>query len=104
MPWGRAVASSQHHNPNWYAGPTEYPSARSANGLRAIPAASVVFVCASRRPMPTLPRMKVGIVGLGYLALPLAASFAEAGHDVVAVDSSSAKVERLRRSESDVVD
>jgi UDP-N-acetyl-D-glucosamine dehydrogenase len=54
--------------------------------------------------MPTLPRMKVGIVGLGYVGLPLAAAFAEAGHDVVGVDSSSAKVERLRRSESDVVD
>jgi UDP-N-acetyl-D-glucosamine dehydrogenase len=48
--------------------------------------------------------MKVGIVGLGYVGLPLAAAFTEAGHEVVGVDSSSAKVERLRRSESDVED
>jgi UDP-N-acetyl-D-glucosamine dehydrogenase len=48
--------------------------------------------------------MKIGIVGLGYVGLPLAAAFAEAGHDVVGVDVSPAKVERLRRSESDVED
>jgi UDP-N-acetyl-D-glucosamine dehydrogenase len=48
--------------------------------------------------------MKVGIVGLGYVGLPLAAAFAEAGHDVVGVDANAATVERLRRSESDVED
>jgi UDP-N-acetyl-D-glucosamine dehydrogenase len=47
---------------------------------------------------------KVGIVGLGYVGLPLAVAFAEAGHDVVGIDASPAKVERLRRSESDVED
>jgi UDP-N-acetyl-D-glucosamine dehydrogenase len=48
--------------------------------------------------------MKIGIVGLGYVGLPLAAAFAEAGDDVVGVDQSPAKVERLRRSDSDVED
>ncbi len=48
--------------------------------------------------------MKVGIVGLGYVGLPLAAAFAEAGHDVVGVDTSASRVERLRRSESDIED
>jgi UDP-N-acetyl-D-glucosamine dehydrogenase len=48
--------------------------------------------------------MKVGIVGLGYVGLPLAVAFAEAGCDVVGVDSNSQRVERLRRSESDVED
>jgi UDP-N-acetyl-D-glucosamine dehydrogenase len=48
--------------------------------------------------------MRVGVVGLGYVGLPLAVAFAEAGHDVVGVDSSAAKVERLRRSHSDVED
>jgi UDP-N-acetyl-D-glucosamine dehydrogenase len=48
--------------------------------------------------------MKVGIIGLGYVGLPLAVAFAEAGHDVVGVDSDSRKVERLRRSESTVAD
>src|SRR5215211_4210002 len=48
--------------------------------------------------------MKVGIIGLGYVGLPLAVAFAEAGADVVGVDADSRKVERLRRSESDVED
>jgi len=48
--------------------------------------------------------MKVGIVGLGYVGLPLAVAFAEAGNDVVGVDVNSQRVERLRRSESDVED
>jgi UDP-N-acetyl-D-glucosamine dehydrogenase len=48
--------------------------------------------------------MKVGIVGLGYVGLPLAAAFAEAGCDVVGVDTDARRVERLRRSESDVED
>src|SRR4051812_42158524 len=34
----------------------------------------------------TLPRMSIGIVGLGYVGLPLAVAFAEAGRDVVALD------------------
>src|SRR5215212_8694153 len=48
--------------------------------------------------------MKVGIIGLGYVGLPLAVAFAEAGAYVVGVDADSRKVERLRRSESDVED
>jgi UDP-N-acetyl-D-glucosamine dehydrogenase len=48
--------------------------------------------------------MKVGIVGLGYVGLPLALAFAEAGCDVVGVDTDARRVERLRRSESDVED
>ena len=48
--------------------------------------------------------MKVGIIGLGYVGLPLAVAFAEEGNDVIGVDSDSRRVERLRRSESDVED
>jgi UDP-N-acetyl-D-glucosamine dehydrogenase len=48
--------------------------------------------------------MKVGIVGLGYVGLPLALAFAEAGCDVVGVDTDTRRVDRLRRSESDVED
>ncbi len=48
--------------------------------------------------------MKVGIIGLGYVGLPLAAAFAEAGCDVVGVDTDVRRIERLRRSESDVED
>jgi UDP-N-acetyl-D-glucosamine dehydrogenase len=48
--------------------------------------------------------MKVGVIGLGYVGLPLAVAFAEAGTDVVGVDTNSRRVDRLRRSESDVED
>ncbi|MFZ9669639.1 MAG: nucleotide sugar dehydrogenase [Solirubrobacterales bacterium] len=47
---------------------------------------------------------KVGIVGLGYVGLPLAAAFAEAGVEVVGLDSDPAKVEALNRGESYVED
>jgi len=48
--------------------------------------------------------MKVGIVGLGYVGLPLAVEFAESGCDVVGVDKDPRRLERLRRSESDIED
>jgi UDP-N-acetyl-D-glucosamine dehydrogenase len=48
--------------------------------------------------------MKVGIIGLGYVGLPLAVTFAEAGCDVVGVDTDTRRIERLRRSESDIED
>jgi UDP-N-acetyl-D-glucosamine dehydrogenase len=48
--------------------------------------------------------MNVGIIGLGYVGLPLAIAFAEAGHDVVGLDVDPRRIERLQRSESDVED
>ncbi len=48
--------------------------------------------------------MRVGIIGLGYVGLPLAVAFAEAGCEVVGVDADQRRVGRLRRSESDVED
>jgi UDP-N-acetyl-D-glucosamine dehydrogenase len=48
--------------------------------------------------------MRIGIIGLGYVGLPLAVAFAEAGSDVVGVDTDGRRVERLRRSESDIED
>jgi UDP-N-acetyl-D-glucosamine dehydrogenase len=48
--------------------------------------------------------MRVGIIGLGYVGLPLAVAFAESGCDVVGVDTDARRVARLRRSESDVED
>ena len=42
----------------------------------------------------------VGVVGLGYVGLPLAAAFAKAGLKVLGVDTDPAKVERLWRGES----
>src|SRR4051794_12233187 len=48
--------------------------------------------------------MKIGIVGLGYVGLPLAVSFAEAGCDVVGVDVDAGRVAALRDGRSHVED
>jgi UDP-N-acetyl-D-glucosamine dehydrogenase len=48
--------------------------------------------------------MKNGIVGLGYVGLPLAVAFAEAGHDVVGLDSNPARVDALNAGHSHIED
>jgi UDP-N-acetyl-D-glucosamine dehydrogenase len=48
--------------------------------------------------------MKVGIIGLGYVGLPLAIAFAEEGHDVVGLDADGRKVEALRAGRSYIED
>ena len=48
--------------------------------------------------------MKIGIVGLGYVGLPLAVTFAEADCDVVGVDIDQARVTSLREGHSHVED
>ena len=46
----------------------------------------------------------VGVIGLGYVGLPLAVAFAEAGCDVVAVDVDARKIEALVAGESYIED
>jgi UDP-N-acetyl-D-glucosamine dehydrogenase len=46
----------------------------------------------------------VGVIGLGYVGLPLAVAFAEAGCDVIAVDVDSRKIESLAAGESYIED
>jgi UDP-N-acetyl-D-glucosamine dehydrogenase len=46
----------------------------------------------------------VGIIGLGYVGLPLAVEFAEAGHDVVALDVDPSKVASIAASRSYIED
>jgi UDP-N-acetyl-D-glucosamine dehydrogenase len=48
--------------------------------------------------------MRIGIVGLGYVGLPLAVAFAEAGHEVAGVDAVADKVEALNAGSSYVED
>jgi len=55
-------------------------------------------------PLPRLAAMKLGIAGLGYVGLPLAAAFARAGHDVAGYDPDGSRVDRLARGESDIED
>jgi UDP-N-acetyl-D-glucosamine dehydrogenase len=47
---------------------------------------------------------KVGIVGLGYVGLPLAVAFAQEGFEVIGLDVSAPKVELLNRGESYIGD
>jgi UDP-N-acetyl-D-glucosamine dehydrogenase len=48
--------------------------------------------------------MKLGIVGLGYVGLPLALAFAEAGNEVVGLDNDPAKLADLRAGRSYIED
>jgi len=48
--------------------------------------------------------MKIGIVGLGYVGLPLAVAFAEAGHEVTGLEVDPAKVDALNGARSYVED
>ena len=62
--------------------------------------------------MPTLPltekiknkKAKIGIIGLGYVGLPLAVAFADKGFFVLGIDTDRAKVARLNRGESYIMD
>src|SRR5579864_6205960 len=47
---------------------------------------------------------RVGIIGLGYVGLPLAMEFAKAGFDVTGIDVQESKVARLNSGESYVQD
>ena len=48
--------------------------------------------------------MKLGVVGLGYVGLPLAVAFCEAGHDVVGVDTEARVVDALSQRRSHIED
>ncbi|CAN5854406.1 nucleotide sugar dehydrogenase [soil metagenome] len=48
--------------------------------------------------------MKVGIIGLGYVGLPLATAFAESGADVVGLDSDATKVAAVTAGRSYIED
>ena len=48
--------------------------------------------------------MSVGVIGLGYVGLPLAVAFAEAGQEVVAVDVDPIKVSLIQKGESYIED
>lgn len=48
--------------------------------------------------------MKIGIIGLGYVGLPLAVAFAEAGNEVLGLDADHRKVENLNAGRSHVED
>jgi UDP-N-acetyl-D-mannosaminuronate dehydrogenase len=48
--------------------------------------------------------IRAGVIGLGYVGLPLAVEFAKAGYDVVGLDIDQRKVETLNRGRSYIPD
>jgi len=46
------------------------------------------------------PELRVGIIGCGYVGLPLALRFAEAGHRVMGFDTDPAKVSQPNAGQS----
>ncbi|MDE3102010.1 MAG: nucleotide sugar dehydrogenase [Chloroflexota bacterium] len=48
--------------------------------------------------------LAVGVIGLGYVGLPLAVAFANAGFAVVGVDASASRVERVMSKKSPILD
>src|ERR1700749_3394714 len=66
--------------------------------------------CGRRRPAVTgavcifRRAMAVGVIGLGYVGLPLAVAFAEAGEHVVAVDVDESKITAIEAGESYIED
>ena len=49
-------------------------------------------------------RATVVVIGLGYVGLPLACALAEAGHKVIGIDASAAKVEGINEGRSHIED
>ncbi|MFL2651733.1 MAG: nucleotide sugar dehydrogenase [Anaerolineales bacterium] len=47
---------------------------------------------------------RVGIIGLGYVGLPLAVEFAKAGYHVVGIDTDSSKVDALNKGDCYITD
>ena len=48
--------------------------------------------------------MKLGIIGMGYVGLPLGVAFAEAGHDVVGLDTDPRKIAAIEAGQSYIED
>src|SRR3954464_10319471 len=51
-----------------------------------------------------MPNMKVGVVGLGYVGLPLAVAFAEEGNEVIGLDADPRKIDALAEGRSYIED
>jgi len=47
---------------------------------------------------------KIAVLGMGYVGLPFACVFAEAGFNVIGIDTDASKVEKLNRGESYIQD
>ena len=53
---------------------------------------------------PAAATLTVGVVGLGYVGLPLAVDFCEAGHDVIGIDIDARRTDAIAAGRSDIED
>jgi len=49
-------------------------------------------------------KAKIGVVGLGYVGLPLAVEYASKGFTTIGIDIDKSKVEKLNRGENYILD
>ncbi|MEK7280390.1 MAG: NAD(P)-binding domain-containing protein, partial [Nitrospirota bacterium] len=49
-------------------------------------------------------KARIGIIGIGYVGLPLAVEFAKSGYNVVGIDLNQEKVRRINRGENYIKD
>src|SRR5918992_1103754 len=48
--------------------------------------------------------MRIGIIGLGYVGLPIGVAFAEAGHEVIGLDTDARRIAAVQNGESYIED
>jgi UDP-N-acetyl-D-glucosamine dehydrogenase len=85
------------------------PDFHYSNGSRRVGSVGMQMVEVANSQMVLADRIKqkkakVGIVGLGYVGLPLAVEFARAGFDVVGIELLESKVSSLNKGESYIQD
>jgi len=62
-----------------------------------------------KSPLPLIDRIvrrhaRIGVVGLGYVGLPLAVAFADAGFQVIGIDTDPQKIRRIRAGQNYIPD
>ena len=117
VPWALAVGATSRRGRVALGGRGRQPASAGRCGRRGHPAARAV-TSAARSPDPRASReegfllkskliekkAKLGVIGLGYVGLPLCVEFARAGYRVTGIDSDVRKVKMLENGESYIKD
>ena len=79
-------------------------SRASATGLRRKNARPKKNIAAQLEEKINNSTARIGVIGLGYVGLPLAVEYAAAGYEVLGIDVSADKVKQLNRGENYIAD